>query len=64
MKNVDFRNRQVESQLAGCGLLAFLDGIENYPPGPPTFSKSCSVSGWTFPMKLSSHGDGKLQSDF
>ena len=38
-----------------------LDGIKNYPSSPQTFSEPFPVSDWTFPMKLSSHGNGKLQ---
>jgi len=35
--------------------------MKNYPPGTPTFSEPFPVSDWTFPMKLSSQGNGKLQ---
>ena len=51
-----------------CGILrtcrmrsSILDSIKNYPSSPQTFSEPFPVSDWTFPMKLISHGNGKLQ---
>ena len=53
----------VFSEPVGCGFSAFwmVLKITLYPPSPPTFSEPFPVSDWTFPMKLSSHGNGKLQ---
>ena len=50
--------------LRSCNMWCFsiLDDIKNYPTSLPRFSKPFSVSSWTFPMKLSSCGNRKLQS--
>ena len=50
------------SEPAGCVFFSMLDGVKYYPSSPLTFSEPFPVSYWTFPMKLSSHGNGKLQS--
>ena len=41
--------------------VSILDGIKSYPPSPPTFFEPFPVSNRTFPIKLTSHGDSKLQ---
>ena len=51
----------VFSEPAGCSFFSILGVIKNYPPSPPMFSKPFPVSNWTFPMKLSPHGNSKLQ---
>jgi len=48
-------------QTYGMQFFSILDSIRNYPWSPPMFSEPFPVSDWTFPMKLSSHGNRKLQ---
>ena len=40
---------------------SILDVIKNDRSSPPTFSERFPDSDWIFPMKFSSHGNGKLQ---